>query len=64
MVDIDCAVGSAPCLTVDNDMGYEINEAEVIYWGRCSECLAPAGSPDSADTRGRDGMEPMDWAMD
>ena len=38
VVDIDCAVGSAPCLTVENDMGYEIDEAEVVYWGRCPEC--------------------------
>jgi len=36
--DVDCAVGSAPCLTAANDMGFEIDEAEVIYWGRCPEC--------------------------
>ncbi len=36
--DVDCAVGSAPCLTAADDMGYEIDEAEVIYWGRCPEC--------------------------
>jgi Fe2+ or Zn2+ uptake regulation protein len=38
--DVDCAVGSAPCLTAVDDMGYEIDEAEVIYWGRCAECQA------------------------
>jgi Fur family ferric uptake transcriptional regulator len=38
VVDVDCAVGSAPCLTADDDMGYEIDEAEVAYWGRCPEC--------------------------
>ena len=36
--DVDCAVGSAPCLTAVDEMGYEIDEAEVIYWGRCPEC--------------------------
>jgi Fur family transcriptional regulator, stress-responsive regulator len=36
--DVDCAVGFAPCLTAVDDMGYEIDEAEVIYWGRCAEC--------------------------
>ena len=36
--DVDCAVGSAPCLTAADDMGYDIDEAEVIYWGRCPEC--------------------------
>ncbi len=40
MVDVDCAVGDTPCLTAADDSGYEINEAEVIYWGRCPECLA------------------------
>ncbi|MEM1204815.1 MAG: Fur family transcriptional regulator [Acidobacteriota bacterium] len=44
MFDIDCAVGSAPCLTAAEDHGFEIEEAEVIYWGRCPSCLdaAPA----------------------
>lgn len=39
-VDIDCAVGAAPCLTAADDLGFEIIEAEVIYWGRCPECRA------------------------
>ena len=42
VVDVDCAVGAAPCLTAVEDMGYEIDEAEVVYWGRCPECLARA----------------------
>lgn len=37
--DIDCAVGSRPCLTAHNDHGFEIDEAEVVYWGRCPTCL-------------------------
>ena len=40
MVDTDCAVGYAPCLAASDDSGYEIDEAEVIYWGRCPECVA------------------------
>ena len=40
MVDVDCAVGDTPCLTAAGDLGYEIDEAEVIYWGRCPPCLA------------------------
>ena len=39
MVDTDCAVGYAPCLTASADSDYEIDEAEVIYWGRCPECV-------------------------
>ena len=44
MVDVDCAVGDRPCLTAADDSGYEIDEAEVIYWGRCPDCLAAAAS--------------------
>ena len=40
MVDVDCAVGYSRCLTAADDSGYEIDEAEVIYWGRCPECVA------------------------
>jgi Fur family ferric uptake transcriptional regulator len=40
-VDVDCAVGAVPCLTAADDSGYEIDEAEVIYWGRCPKCSKP-----------------------
>ena len=40
VVDVDCAVGSAPCLTAGDEQGYEIHEAEVAYWGHCPECVA------------------------
>jgi Fur family ferric uptake transcriptional regulator len=40
MLDVDCAVGDTPCLTAADDSGYEVDEAEVIYWGRCPECVA------------------------
>jgi Fur family ferric uptake transcriptional regulator len=40
--DVDCAVGSAPCLVAVDDKGYAIDEAEVVYWGRCPGCLARA----------------------
>ncbi|MFQ6046894.1 MAG: Fur family transcriptional regulator [Gemmatimonadales bacterium] len=50
MVDVDCAVGDAPCLTAANDSGYEIDEAEVVFWGRCPRCLAEAPSPPEAET--------------
>jgi Fur family ferric uptake transcriptional regulator len=44
-VDVDCAVGSAPCLTAADASGYRIDEAEVIYWGACPECLAGKPGP-------------------
>ncbi len=38
IADVDCAVGSGPCLTAADDHGYAIDEAEVIYWGLCPGC--------------------------
>ncbi|MFN6110613.1 MAG: Fur family transcriptional regulator [Planctomycetota bacterium] len=37
--DVDCAVGAAPCLSAASLSGYRIDEAEVIYWGTCPDCL-------------------------
>jgi Fur family ferric uptake transcriptional regulator len=39
-VDIDCAVGDTPCLHAAEASGYEIDEAEVIFWGTCPHCRA------------------------
>lgn len=38
LVDVDCAVGKAPCLKAKQNHGYEIDEAEVTYWGVCPAC--------------------------
>ncbi len=38
VVDVDCAIGKAPCLTAESDHGYIIDEAEVTYWGLCPDC--------------------------
>jgi Fur family transcriptional regulator, stress-responsive regulator len=46
VADVDCAVGAAPCLTADDDHGFEIDEAEVVYWGWCPECSATASTTD------------------
>jgi Fe2+ or Zn2+ uptake regulation protein len=47
MVDVDCAVGETPCLTAAEDSGYEIDEAEVVYWGRCPDCAAATSNTTS-----------------
>lgn len=39
-VDVDCAVGETPCLTAADNSGFQIDEAEVIYWGTCPQCVA------------------------
>ena len=39
IADVDCAAGHAPCLTASDDHGFVIDEAEVVYWGTCPECV-------------------------
>ena len=43
--DVDCAVGHAPCLTASDDAGFSIDEAEVVYWGRCPACSSRPTTP-------------------
>jgi Fur family ferric uptake transcriptional regulator len=38
IADVDCAVGERPCLHASDDQGYLVDEAEVTYWGLCSDC--------------------------
>ena len=40
IADVDCATGETPCLTASDDNGFVIDEAEVVYWGRCSTCTS------------------------
>ncbi|MFL6120470.1 Fur family transcriptional regulator [Actinophytocola sp.] len=38
IADVECVVGHAPCLTSSDDHGYEVDEAEVVFWGTCPDC--------------------------
>lgn len=49
MVDVDCAVGDTPCLAAADQAGYEVDEAEVVYWGRCPGCRPGGTTGDAAD---------------
>jgi Fe2+ or Zn2+ uptake regulation protein len=40
VADVDCVVGSAPCLHPSDTAGYQVDEAEVTFWGRCANCVA------------------------
>ena len=42
VIDVDCAVGTTPCLTASDDHGFTIDEAEVVYWGQCPACSIPS----------------------
>ncbi|MGZ4454665.1 MAG: Fur family transcriptional regulator [Nocardioides sp.] len=44
IADVDCALDATPCLTASDDHGFTIDEAEVIYWGRCPACATAAPS--------------------
>jgi Fe2+ or Zn2+ uptake regulation protein len=43
--DVDCATGAAPCLTPSGSQGFLVDEAEVVYWGRCPSCAAGRPTP-------------------
>ncbi len=36
--DVDCSVGTRPCLIPDDDAGYLLDEAEIVFWGLCPQC--------------------------
>ena len=38
--DVDGAVGEAPCLAPSDHVGFDVDEAEVVFWGTCPDCRA------------------------
>jgi Fe2+ or Zn2+ uptake regulation protein len=49
VVDVDCVVGQAPCLEPSDDHGFDIDEAEVVFWGRCDRCRSEASAAPARD---------------
>lgn len=48
ITDVDCVAGRAPCLEPAESYGFDIDEAEVTFWGLCDQCQRvspPAGPP-------------------
>ncbi|ASO17881.1 Fur family ferric uptake transcriptional regulator [Actinoalloteichus hoggarensis] len=39
-VDVDCVHGDSPCLEPSDTAGFVVDEAEVVFWGRCAPCSA------------------------
>jgi Fur family transcriptional regulator, stress-responsive regulator len=37
--DVDCTVGVAPCLAPAESAGFVVDEAEVVFWGLCPDCI-------------------------
>ena len=42
--DVDCVVSMRPCLTPSDDHDYQLDEAEVVFWGLCPTCHAAAAA--------------------
>jgi Fur family ferric uptake transcriptional regulator len=53
IADVDCAVGTTPCLTASDDHGFAIDEAEVVYWGQCPDC-SPHSVPEPTSLSRKD----------
>lgn len=49
IADVDCAVGTAPCLTASDDHGYAIDECEVVHRGLCPNCWTASTSAKPTD---------------
>jgi Fe2+ or Zn2+ uptake regulation protein len=49
VTDVECAVGTAPCLEASDTHGFAVDEAEVTFWGLCPACqrrpVGDAGVP-------------------
>jgi Fur family ferric uptake transcriptional regulator len=54
VVDVDCAVGRAPCLKASDSSGFDIDEAEVAFWGRCPDCVKKSKPPRASRQKARD----------
>ena len=44
--DVDCVIGAQPCLAAAEDLGFVVDEAEVVFWGLCPVCKAAQGTAD------------------
>lgn len=47
--DADCKIGARPCLTPDRDHGFDVDEAEVMFWGLCSTCKVKPSNLSAGD---------------
>ena len=50
VVDVDCSVGYRPCLEASDAHNFDIDEAEVVYWGRCPSCSESPSTSSSSLT--------------
>jgi len=62
IVDVDGltgrAAGDTSCLAPAAGSGYEVDETEVVFWGRCARCVAQSPGRVTADQRRLDRADP------
>jgi Fur family ferric uptake transcriptional regulator len=57
VVDVDCAIGAAPCLEPSDSHGFILTTAEVTYWGLCPACAHAATPPSRKEHHDRPGPD-------
>ncbi|MDO5619442.1 Fur family transcriptional regulator [Kocuria sp.] len=53
LVDVPCSTGVAPCLHLEDNHGYLVDEAEIYYWGLCPDCRAENARATTATSSSR-----------
>jgi len=48
--DSACRNPPAPCLQPEQDHGFAIDEAEIVFWGLCRECRGRAATTDESNS--------------
>lgn len=48
--DVDCVHGAAPCLDPGDQPEFTIDEAEIVFWGLCADCVHAGGASSPAVT--------------
>ncbi|TVR24121.1 MAG: transcriptional repressor [Ilumatobacter sp.] len=38
LVDVECTIADSMCTEAGRAAGYEVDEVEIIFWGRCPTC--------------------------
>lgn len=55
IADVNCALGEAPCLDPSAAYGFEVDEAEVTFWGLCPRCQARRAREGEAEEEAHSG---------
>ncbi|GAB4460212.1 MAG: fur family transcriptional regulator FurA3 [Armatimonadaceae bacterium] len=51
--DVDCVVGHRPCLEPSATHGFQLDEAEVTFWGFCPACQTGNAANGANDTENK-----------